>query len=151
MRSVNLFPFIKGVRSNYRLEELKTYLGEINSSLTTLQLSIFTKSRMSHIGNIKFHDINLEFRTCFVGFLIGHQEWQNKGVAKEVFDLSSATLFRLFNVSQFKLGVDLSHAQAIRSYRKIGFVHCMPYQTTWDFNNTILMAKTISLCIPDSK
>lgn len=140
MRNVQSFPFIESVRIDYTYDELVSYISEINSSNTTLQLSIFDKESERHIGNIKFHDIDFEFGTCFVGFLIGDQNWQNLGVAREAFICSSVALFRLFGISQYKLGVVPSHTQAISAYSKMGFTQCVPYGNFKSSDKSILMA-----------
>lgn len=143
MKSTHLFPFIESVRLDYTAEELINYLNEINSSGSKIQLSVFDKKQNRHIGNIKFHDIDYVSRTCFVGFLIGDEAWQNKGVAKEAFIHSSDALYRLFGISLYKLGVAPTHTQAINAYRRMGFVQCVPYQSNVWSGNSILMAQVL--------
>lgn len=140
MRNVQAFPFIESVRIDYSYENLVSYISEINSSNSSLQLSIFDKKSQRHIGNIKFHDINFEYGTCFVGFLIGDVGLQNMGVAREVFICSSAALYRFFGISQYKLGVSPSHTQAISAYSKMGFVESVSYGNFENSGKSILMA-----------
>ena len=121
MRDVNSYPYIKSTNSKYTLAQLESYVNEVNSSLDSTMFGIFTKVDNLHIGNIKFHDINLTLRSCMVGFLIGNKEWQHKGVARESFLTATRLLHKSLELTQFGLIVDSGHQLAITSYLKMGF------------------------------
>ena len=124
MTNVNDFPFIESVRLNYTTAELWEYLNKVNKSDDMLQLAIFEKRQNIHIGNLKFHDICFTKFSCYVGFLIGDTEWQNRGVARECFYAVSDRLRRELGIKTFQLGVKQNHLQAIKSYLKMGFKVC---------------------------
>ena len=145
MQNVDSFPFIESTNSDYSEDDLKKYIKNINNSSNSIQFSIFEKYTGLHIGNIKYHDIDLKLRSTFVGFLIGDENWQNRGVSLEVFESSSKVLFQSFKINLFKLGVNPKHFQAIKSYSKIGFIHSVPYQRNLLPDNYLLMAKFIDL------
>lgn len=145
MRSPRLLPFIESARESYTMQDLHEYITVVNASPNAVQYGIFLQDSMRHIGNIKFHDIDFKNRSSFVGFLIGDIDWQNRGVAKKVFVSSSSLLFKLFEISLYRLGVNASNLQAIHAYKKMGFVNSVSFQT---INRGIFqsyMAKHITL------
>ena len=121
MRDPERYPFIKSTRTNYSESELVAYIKRVNSSVSAIQYGIFSKPSMEHIGNIKFHDINFEEKSCFVGFLIADQRYQNRGLAGLVFNHCAKQLMEKFQIVRFYLSVERQHLQAIRAYTKIGF------------------------------
>jgi len=122
MRDPERYPFIKSTRTNYSQDELVSYIKKVNSSQTAIQYGIFSKPTMQHIGNIKFHDMNFEDYSCFVGFLIADERYQNRGLAGLVFKNCAQQLKNKFNIIKFYLCVDKQHFQAIQAYKKMGFV-----------------------------
>lgn len=144
MQDVDSFPFIESTNSDYSEDDLKKYIKDINTSSNSIQFSIFEKKTGLHIGNIKYHDIDLKLRSTFVGFLIGDENWQNRGVSLEVFETSSKVLFQRFKINLFKLGVNPKHFQAIQSYSKMGFINSVSYSRSILSNHFVLMAKLIA-------
>lgn len=130
MKSPKQFPFIESTRADYSELDLILYLNEVNSSTSSVQLSIFEKGSGEHIGNIKFHDIDFPLGCCYVGFLIGVEKWQNRGVAREVFASASSTLLTVYGISLFRLGVESANKQAIRAYTRMGFVQTNKLKVT---------------------
>ncbi len=121
MRNPYKFPYIETASEDTTELELKKYVRDAAESSSALHCGIFLKHQGSHVGNIKFHDLDFVARSSFVGFLIGNREWQNRGVAKEVFEACSSHLYAKFNIRKFYLGVAEDHHQAIRAYMKMGF------------------------------
>ena len=121
MTSPETYPFIESASKNFSELQLIKYLETTLSSPNTLQGGIYTLTNDLHVGNIKFHDINLNERSSLVGFLIGDKDWQGRGVAKEVFLACSHHLNQEYGISIFRLGVHKNHEHAIRSYSNMGF------------------------------
>lgn len=122
MNSPSTFPYIQGAKEDFSRTELTAYINKVNESSDTLQLGIFRKDVGQHIGNIKFHHMDFTNKSSWVGFLIGEITMQNKGIAKEAFQVVNGYLYKEFGIDQFFLGVDPRHEQAIAAYRKMGFV-----------------------------
>lgn len=121
MTDPEAYPFIESASRNFSKVQLIDYLQEVTKSSNILQLGIYTLITDLHIGNIKFHDIDIEKKSSFVGFLIGEKDWQGRGVASEVFLACSTYLKQNLGVETFQLGVHRNHEQAIHSYLKMGF------------------------------
>lgn len=49
-----------------------------------LLFGIFDKENSTHIGNIKFDQIDFEKKVTVMGILIGNSLWRSKGVGEEV-------------------------------------------------------------------
>ena len=130
---------IKNVSRNYfnwfRDDEIKKFIKSkyksnnelLNSTLKELKkknqifFGIFTKKTNFHIGNIKFHDINLNNGTAWLGILIGEKKYRNKNIGNQVINLSTEFLFLNFGIESFYLNVDKKNKIAIKSYQKSGF------------------------------
>jgi RimJ/RimL family protein N-acetyltransferase len=121
MRDVESFPFIESVNADYSQDQLVDYIEETIFSSNSLMFSVFTKNENLHIGNVKFHDINLTQQSCWVGFLIGNKQWRNRGVARESFLALSSKLNACMNLAYYHLGVHPNNYLAINSYLKMGF------------------------------
>ena len=122
MRSPLSNPFILSAREDFQASELVDYLYRLASSQNAVQFGIFCRTQNgTHVGNIKFHDIDLASREAFVGFLIGEESERGKGIAKQAFELGAAILRQKLGTQRFLLGVQKNHIQAIRAYEKMGF------------------------------
>jgi RimJ/RimL family protein N-acetyltransferase len=122
IRDPQKFPYIQSARQTYSIVELREYIQGINLSSDAVQYGVFTRQAMHHIGNIKFHDFSREEESCFVGFLIGNEAFQNKGLVSQFFLACARQLNELVGIRSFLLSVNENHTQAIRAYEKIGFV-----------------------------
>lgn len=121
MQSPDSLPYIHGTNSKMTIEELSRYLRKVNESSDSVQFAITPISSGEHIGNIKFHDIDRNAGSCFVGFLIGKKSDQGKGYAREAFQLGIQALSSQVDVATVRLGVNLRHANALSAYHKMGF------------------------------
>ena len=106
----------KKVSLNYLKKYVKTNLKENN----TIFLAIFNKKK-KHIGNIKFHKINLKKKISNLGIWIGNENYLKKGVAFETLSASIRFLFDNNYIKKFFLGVASDNTPAIKLYKKIGF------------------------------
>ena len=114
--------FIAYAQQEHTLEELRVYIEDKTTKEDALFLGIFQKDKLFHIGNIKFEPIDSENHYAVMGILIGEKKWQGKGVAPEVIIASAMWLNSKKDIKQIILGVDANNKQAIKSYKKIGFV-----------------------------
>ena len=84
-------------------------------------LRILEKKQHKHIGNIKYHPIDLNKRLAVMGILIGEPFWRGKGAAKEVLDNTAQYLRSVVGIQKIYLGVARKNHSAIKAYQKTGF------------------------------
>ena len=113
--------FIISSSSVNSIKSIKEYIRNKNNKNNVLFLGIFLKSNDKHIGNIKFEPINIKIKETTLGIMIGDKNYRNKGMGREAIDISMNWLKSNFDISNFKLGVDVKNELAIRLYEKIGF------------------------------
>lgn len=102
-------------------DDLKDFIRSKDSRSDVLFLAIFEKTKLHHIGNIKYEPIDIKTRTATMGILIGANYWRGKGVAPEVISGSALWLKRNMGISRIFLGVDKYNTSALKAYTKIGF------------------------------
>ena len=66
-------------------------------------------------------EFNIKIKETTLGIMIGDKNYRNKGMGREAIDISMNWLKSNFDISNFKLGVDVKNELAIRLYEKIGF------------------------------
>ena len=120
MRNTGLNIFIQGVKANYTIEELKSYVEDKNNSSTALLLGIYDKKSLLHIGNIKLEPLIPSDKAC-IGILIGETRYRGKGVGTEVINALITFASIEFEIKYFYLGVDPDNLAALHLYRKLGF------------------------------
>jgi RimJ/RimL family protein N-acetyltransferase len=82
---------------------------------------IFIRNTNKHIGNIKFHNINIRKKTSYLGILIGEKTERNKGYGTKAIYLGCQYLFINEGIEAFYLKVDKKNTQAINAYKRSGF------------------------------
>ena len=121
LRNPKDLPFILSARADYSASDLRNYILEINNSVNSILFGIYDLALNLHIGNIKFHDISVQQKNAYVGFLIGDKSFRGKGIAKESFFLGANLLKDKFGITKFLLGVDSRNISAVKAYQKMGF------------------------------
>lgn len=112
----------KFIKSKYKSNnDLLNYTSKELKKKNQIFFGIFKKNNNFHIGNIKFHNINLNSRTAWLGILIGEKKFRNKSIGRQVIKLSTEFLFTNYGIETFYLNVDKNNKNAIRSYQKSGF------------------------------
>jgi RimJ/RimL family protein N-acetyltransferase len=114
--------YILSAKKNYSLADLHNFIESCNLSPNTILLGIFDTEHHTHIGNIKYENIDLANKTTVMGILIGEKNYRGRGIAKNVIEKSAQWLNINLNVQTIFLGVDQNNLAAIKLYSKIGFV-----------------------------
>lgn len=112
--------FIQGYSENINISFLKKYIATQNKNKKTLFFGIFSKNN-KHVGNIKFHNININQNKVFMGILIGDRNFRGIGLTKEVLDFFSQYFYDNYNITNIMLGVHKNNKNAIKAYKKSGF------------------------------
>jgi RimJ/RimL family protein N-acetyltransferase len=113
--------YILSAKKNYSLPGSYNFIESCNLSLNTNLLRIFDTEHHTHIGNIKYKNINLVNKTTVIGILIGEKNYRGRGIAKNVIEKSAKWLNVNLSVKTIFLGVDQNNLAAIKLYPKIGF------------------------------
>ncbi|GDX55641.1 hypothetical protein LBMAG29_09510 [Methylophilaceae bacterium] len=66
------------------MQDLKNYVVQQWDGPKSPFFGIFDKENSTHIGNIKFDQIDFEKKFTVMGILIGHSLWRSKGGGEEV-------------------------------------------------------------------
>ena len=105
---------------DYDLDKLKEYLNNVEKS-NIYFWAIYLKGS-KHIGNIKIDPINLDTGVGEYGILIGDKNEWGKGYAKEASQIVIDFCFNILNLKKIELGVKIENINAIKLYKKMGFV-----------------------------
>jgi ribosomal-protein-alanine N-acetyltransferase len=106
---------------NYTKESLKDFLKDVEQK-NILFWAILVKSENKHIGNIKIDPINHRHRVGEYGILMGDKDEWGKGYAEEASKLVIAYCFNELSLRKIVLGVVHKNLNAIKLYKKLGFV-----------------------------
>ena len=114
----------KFIKSKYKsnAELIKDTLKEINKNNQIFFGIFLNKKNLKHIGNVKFHDINVKKKTSWIGILIGEKKYRNRGFGTGAITVGCKYLFEKFNIEKFYLYVSKKNLSAINSYLNSGFV-----------------------------
>lgn len=115
------FNFIESANTNYQLSELISFVTLCNESPNIILLGIFDDLKNLHVGNIKFEIVN-NTKIANFGILIGEDTYRGIGVAQLVMRKSFIWIKNYFGIDKIILGVNPSNQQAIKAYKKFGFL-----------------------------
>ncbi len=121
LRSKKYSDYIVSSDSSTTKKDLELYITNCRDRKDVLFLGIFVKKNGAHIGNIKYDSIDTVNGSAVMGILIGDDEWNSKGVSKEVILNSALWLKNNLGIKIIALGVSGNNIPAVKAYRKIGF------------------------------
>ncbi|NDC23300.1 MAG: N-acetyltransferase [Proteobacteria bacterium] len=113
--------YISTAKKTRSIKDLRNYIKIFSGFEDCIFLRILTLETNRHIGNIKYHPIDLEKQTAVMGILIGEPAWRGKGVAKEVIKATSHWLGENLGIKKIFLGVAKDNKSACFAYKKCGF------------------------------
>jgi RimJ/RimL family protein N-acetyltransferase len=113
--------YIQSARITYSLANLQDFIESCNLSPNTILLGIFDTEPHTHIGNIKYENIDLAKKSAVMGILIGEKNYRGRGIAKNVIEESAKWLNFNLGLQTIFLGVDQNNSAAIKLYSEIGF------------------------------
>jgi len=114
--------YILSAKKNYSLADLQDFIESCNLSPNTILLGIFDTKLHTHIGNIKYENIDLANKTAVMGILIGEKSYRGRGIAKNVIEESAKWLNVNLSLQTIFLGVAQNNSAALKIYSKIGFI-----------------------------
>ncbi len=74
-----------------------------------------------YIGRCAYNSVDHKNRFCFIGIMINHKRFQNKGHGTEALSLLINYIFNELNLRKIYLKVFASNERAIHVYKKLGF------------------------------
>lgn len=106
---------------HYSVEELKTFVSDINRSSTDYMFAMVTKEN-KYIGNIKIGAINWHHRTAEVGLLIGNKDAWGKGYGTEAVKLVTEYGFNVLNIRKLWAGAYDENVGSVKAFIKNGYI-----------------------------
>ena len=130
---------------NSRYESKQQLLDFIKKELkkkNIIYFGIFNNSSR-HIGNIKFHDIDLKKKSAWLGIFIGEKKFRSQNIGCNTINLLTDYLYKKLDLSIFYLKVDKKNIPAIKSYKKSGFFIIKNYRKEYLMRMNIFYSKLI--------
>ncbi len=138
---VNLFLETKG---DYTMDLLKSYV-EQQYKNEVYFWAIHLKGSNKHIGNIKIDPIHLETNSGEYGILMGDKLSWGKGYAKEASLRIVKYCFEELGLSKITLGVIQDNSNAVKLYKKMGFIIDEIKKDVGIYNNKLCNSLRMSL------
>jgi RimJ/RimL family protein N-acetyltransferase len=107
---------------NYRMDDLRTYLLDVESKPDILFWAIHLKQHDKHIGNIKIDPVSKRHGLGEYGVMMGERAEWGKGYAFEASNLVIDHCFEKIGLRKITLGVVEENESAVNLYKKLGFV-----------------------------
>jgi len=121
MQDANITKYLESRWRNYTLDDLKTYVTEINNSQTGFLFGIFQSENAEHIGNVKIGGINQIHRYGDLGILIGNKKMWGKGYAVEAINLITQYGFNELNLNKLVAGIYKVNENSYKAFIKAGY------------------------------
>lgn len=106
---------------NYSMDDLRSYLKEVESKKELFFWAITIKDSGQHIGNIKVDPINLKHGFGEYGIMMGEKGSWGLGYAYEASECVINYCFQILGLRKINLGVVVDNLAAVNLYRKLGF------------------------------
>jgi len=114
--------FLDDGRKEHSIDDLKFYVKEKNSKKDCIFLAVIDTESGLHIGNVKIEPIDYENRKAVIGIMIGDKNFWGKGYGTEAMRTTVKCCFQDLNLNRVTLEVNADNSQAIKGYKKVGFV-----------------------------
>ena len=108
-------------KDEYSLEELKTYIREINDGRTNFMFGIYLMADDRYIGNIKLCEVNPFPHHADIGFIIRDQASWGKGIGSEAIGLVTRFAFDRLGLNKVVAGMYQSNIGSLKAFTKNGF------------------------------
>lgn len=115
--------FLDAGRKEHSIDDLKSYVKEKISKKDCIFLAVIDKESCLHIGNVKIEPIDYDNRKAEIGIMIGDKNFWGKGYGTEAMRIAVKFCFQDLNLNRVSLGVIADNIQAMKAYKKVGFVH----------------------------
>ena len=114
--------FLDAGRKKHSIDNLKFYVKEKISKKDCIFLAVIDTESGLHIGNVKIEPIDYDNRKAVIGIMIGDKNFWGKGYGTEAMRTTVKFCFQDLNLNRVTLGVNADNIQAIKAYKKVGFV-----------------------------
>lgn len=114
-------PFIYGVRGDFTMQELLSYIDEKDVSEDAILWGIRRNEDSILVGTVKLEPINLSDGSAWLGIMIGDVNSRAKGYGTEATKLVLDFARDRLNLNKIYLGVHVENQLALKMYKKIGF------------------------------
>jgi len=105
----------------WSVSKLKRYISDVKRNPDNVFLTIVSRDRNKHIGNIKIGPINRSHRYADVGVIIGEKSFWGKGIATEAIKLVVDYAFNKLDLHKLTAGAYSRNIGSIKAFKKAGF------------------------------
>lgn len=124
MNDPEVLKFTESRWIKYDVEDLKSFVKNMNNSQKDYLFGIFIAEAGKHIGNVKIGNINTQHKFADIGIIIGTKEEWGKGYATEAIKLAVDYAFTQLNLFKVTAGVYANNFGSIKALKKVGFEEC---------------------------
>lgn len=105
----------------WTLPKMKRYIGDTIKDRANYFWAIYRKDTDTHIGNIKFGFVNMDYKYGDIGVIIGDRSSWGKGFATEAIKLVKDFAFKKLKLHKLTAGSYSNNYGSIRAFQKAGF------------------------------
>lgn len=116
------------------IDELQSYVRDVNESSHSLMLGIFKRDSLKHIGNIKLGPINPHHQVADIGFMIGDRSEWGKGFASRAIMLVTDYAFTHLGLAKVTASCYERNEGSRRSLLRAGFREDGRQPLQWSVN-----------------
>lgn len=115
--------FTNGVKTDIGglKDNIKNQLNDMNKYRKSRMFIVLDKNTEERIGELVFHDLDLENKSCTIGIKICEVDYQGKGYGEDTLRTFLTYLFKEFNLHRIELDTLFENTRARNLYKKVGF------------------------------
>lgn len=113
--------FLESRFTVHTLESTIRYVLDMRESDHSYLFSIIAKDKNRYIGNIKIGPINKEYKSAFIGYMIGDTDYWGMGAATEAIGLTLYFGFKILGLHKIDAGVIAANIASAKALMKNGF------------------------------
>lgn len=113
--------FLEARFDTHTRESIERYITAANDDPAQLLLGIFLKNAGGHIGNIKLHYINLNYKRADIGIVLGEKSQWGKGFATEAIKTIVSHAGDVLGLHRVVAGCHADNVGSCRAFMKADF------------------------------
>ncbi len=124
MNDPEVLKFTESRWTKYNVDDLKSFVKNMNKSPKDHLFGIFIAGTGKHIGDLKIGNINSQHKFADLGIIIGTKEEWGKGYATEALKLAVDYAFTQLKLYKITAGAYVNNFGSIKALKKVGFQEC---------------------------
>lgn len=139
LRDIEGNQYIESVSVDYSMNQLIEYIMQKNLQESSKLFGIFLHDDNQMIGTIKLEPINIQFKSAWLGILIGNSDFRGQGYGKEAIKALLQYANSKLGLTKIYLGVDPANSAAVKLYESIGFISSLEKINTMSIDLPLLV------------